>query len=368
MVLTLISFVLIFIYVLFIFKAVKAWGNLRALGPYIGEECSISIIIPCRNESANLPLLFYDLERQLFPKEKFQVVFVDDHSDDGSFELFEELQKSHSFSSTFLPLKQEEEGKKAALTAGIENSEFNYLMTTDADCRLPNKWLKTFSDYFASTDAALLAGAVEIKADNSFFSKMQGFEFASLSGITAAFFGLKKPIMCNGANLAFKKELFHRVNGYSKHSHIASGDDVFFLHQAKSLKVPICYVFERAARVETHPKESLKTFLEQRIRWAGKSSSYKDGNILYVGFLVGVYNLLLLLLLLLAIVKGSYLWLLLLLFVVKFLMDMLFMYKIRHFFSLNHILLYSFILSLLYPFYAVGIGVISLFTSSAWKR
>lgn len=362
-----ISLFLIIFYMLFILKVLRGWRKLRALDRYVGEECGLSIIIPCRNESANLPFLFYDLEQQLFPKDKFQVVFVDDHSEDGTFELFEELQKSHSFSSILLSLEQGE-GKKAALTAGIENSEFNYILTTDADCRLPKKWIKTFSDYFSATNASLLAGAVEIKAENSFFSKIQSFEFASLSGITAAFFGLKKPIMCNGANLAFKKELFYKVNGYNKHLHVASGDDVFFLHETKDLNEPIGYVFEREAVIETLPKKSLKNFFQQRIRWAGKSSHYKDKDILNVGFLISIYNLLLLFLLFLTIVGESFFSLLLILFASKFLMDFLFMYMIRHFFNLNQILLYSFALSLFYPFYAVGIGVISLFAPVKWKR
>lgn len=361
-----ISLTLIILYAFFILRSIKAWKQLKSLKQSEVEELNLSVIVPCRNEKENLSSLFSDIEAQSFPKDKFEVVFVDDHSIDGTADEIAALQKEHLFRSKIIVLK-EGEGKKAALTTGIKASRNNYIITTDADCQPPKNWLKTYSKYFALTKASFLAGPVHIKSGKSLFSKMQSFEFATLSGITAAFFGMKKPIMCNGANLGFSKELFGKINGYQQHSHISSGDDMFFMHEAKSLNENVQYIFEEDAMVQTHAKTSLKSFIQQRIRWAGKSTNYRDKDTIKVGFLIFMYNLLLLGLLLLFIIKPSFFHLFLLVFIAKFILDTLFMYNIRGFFHLENILLHSFILSLLYPFYTVGIGLISLLVPVKWK-
>lgn len=354
-------------YAIFIFVAIRGWNKLKPLPASSNPSVPISVIIPCRNEKHHIKALFLSLEKQEFDKALYEVVFVDDGSEDGTVELIKELQGNFNFQSSIL-LLENARGKKAALTHGIDNCRFEHILTTDADCQLPIKWLSVYSNYFALTDAEFLAGPVHIKPSSSFFSKMQSLEFATLSGITASFFGLSKAIMCSGANLGFTKSLFKKVGGYESHAHIPSGDDVFFMHEAKKLNEKLFYVFEKDAIVTTSPSTNLKAFIKQRIRWVGKSTAYKDSKTINVAGLIVFYNAYLLSALLLS-CMGILSWkILLVVFLAKLCLDMLYIFQIRGFFQLKHVAANSLFLSLLYPFYTIGIGVTSLFLPVEWKE
>jgi glycosyltransferase involved in cell wall biosynthesis len=92
----------------------------------------ISIIIPLFNERENLEPLWAKIQEVMIPLGKsFQVIFVDDGSTDGSFEILEKL---HARDPRAKAIQfRVNHGKSAALAVGFENAWGETIVTMDAD-------------------------------------------------------------------------------------------------------------------------------------------------------------------------------------------------------------------------------------------
>jgi cellulose synthase/poly-beta-1,6-N-acetylglucosamine synthase-like glycosyltransferase len=83
--------------------------------------------------------------------------------------------------------------------------------------------------------------------------------------------------ICNGANLAYEKKLFHEVGGFKGIDHVASGDDVLLMQKVVRFHPDaVGFLKNHDATVFTQAKPNLKEFYNQRMRWATKSSSYTE--------------------------------------------------------------------------------------------
>ncbi len=170
----------------------------------------------------------------------------------------------------FILLASRGEGKKEALTTGINSSRGEIIVTTDGDCRVSVEWLKTVQKYFQAPRTKMVFGGVKLEG-SSFFSALQSHEFLSLLGTGAATLWYGFPSMCNGANLAFRKAIFFEVGGYANNLHIPSGDDEFLMRKIFQLYPDgIQFVSDSDAVVYTPASPELKEFVHQRVRWAGK--------------------------------------------------------------------------------------------------
>ena len=99
----------------------------------------VSVIVPFRDEVDHLTGLVNDLAAQSYPKELREVIFVNDHSEDGSTAKLESLLKSLTLEERgfcCLSLPADRSGKKAALYHGIEHAEYERIIQVDADCRV----------------------------------------------------------------------------------------------------------------------------------------------------------------------------------------------------------------------------------------
>ena len=93
--------------------------------------------------------------------------------------------------------------------------------------------------------------------------------------------------MCNGANLAYEKRAFYAVEGFNGIDKIASGDDMLLLQKmAKHFPNQVGFLKNKNATVLTNAKPDLKSFYQQRIRWASKSGNYQELQILFILALV----------------------------------------------------------------------------------
>src|SRR5690606_38739847 len=185
--------------------------------------------------------------------------------------------------------------KKDALLTGIEVAVHPYILTTDADCVVPENWLKAYNRELQEKAADLVAGPVRIEGGKGFLARFQEIDFFSLQAASIGAFGVDQPFMCNGANLIYKKDRFFEVGGFQGNEGIASGDDVFLLEKFRRQGFKTVFLKDASATVTTLPQESLKTLIMQRMRWAAKASSYQSFFPRALGLAVLLMNFLLLL-------------------------------------------------------------------------
>jgi cellulose synthase/poly-beta-1,6-N-acetylglucosamine synthase-like glycosyltransferase len=265
---------------------------------------SISVIVPFRNEKATLPELVRMLLSQNYKGPQPEIILVNDHSTDGSGEM------EFPAGVRLIHLSGGEHGKKAALTAGIEAAKGKWIVTTDADVVVSPDWLYALLKQSDDYSAQMICGGVEIQSDGSFLQDFQLMETRVLQGCGIAAMEAGFPLLNTGASLAFRKEAWLAVKGYSAHEHIASGDDVFLLFDMhKSFPAGIQYANHPAAIVFTKPVESFRDVILQRIRWVSKMKYYRSVAVFLIAFIVLGRAFAVLV----TLVSGSWLFLLLLL-------------------------------------------------------
>lgn len=245
-------------------------------------KTGFSIVIPFRNEATNLPALLADLQQQEGSLPPHEVIWVNDHSEDDSLTV---LQRSAGPEHRVLSLT-DSAGKKAALRKGIELSRFPGIITLDADCRLQPDWLNGLAAAWYHQNPDMLILPLELAPERGVLQAFQRIEHRAVQGLTFGLAGMGYPVLCNGANLAFSKETFLEAGGYDDHLEHASGDDVFLLHRFKSLGKNIAICWKRSALAFTNPTNDLASFLNQRLRWAGKSRAYRDTDTISSGLVL----------------------------------------------------------------------------------
>ncbi|WP_289664552.1 glycosyltransferase family 2 protein [Flavobacterium panacagri] len=325
-------------------------------------KTSFTIIVPFRNEKENLPNLLNSISKLNYPTDLFEVILVDDSSK-------EEFQvSSFKFQVSIIEnVRVSKSPKKDAITTAMQQVKTDWVITTDADCIVPQNWLLTYDNYMQQHKASMLAGAVSYQCKNSFLDHFQQLDLTSLQGATIGSFGIKKGFMCNGANFAYTKSLFEDLNGFEGNNKIASGDDVFLLQKAiEKFPNEVHYLKAKEAIVVTKPTETWKALFYQRVRWAAKTSSYKSTFGKFLGLIVFFGNL--------TLVVSFFLFLfgilsypILVLFAFsKFVTDFILLAITNQFLTKTRIksLLLS---SLFYPFFSSFVALYSLFGSYEWK-
>ncbi|WP_298767147.1 glycosyltransferase [uncultured Polaribacter sp.] len=343
-------------------KAFKPNGNLA--------QTNFSIIVPFRNEAENLPILLASISALKYNLNLVEFIFVDDDSNDASVEIihnyFEAYKHVKALKFSVLQnIRQSNSPKKDAITTAISKAKHNWIVTTDADCILPKKWLTTLDNFIVEKKPKMVVAPVNYKVNDTFLEQFQLLDFMSLQGSTIGGFGFHFPFLCNGANLAYQKEEFIKLNGFNGNNAIASGDDIFLFEKFKNTdKKAVQFLKSRDAIVTTFPVTTWKNLIHQRIRWAAKTSNLKSTLVKAIGFLVFLMNLSIILSLFLKFNFGFFL----LILVLKISVDvLLFLPTVKFYKHEKSFLKWYLISSILYPFFSVFIVLKSLFTNYNWK-
>lgn len=333
------------------------------------EQLLISIVISARNEASNIIECLEQITKQNFPRNLYEIIFLDDASTDNTFEIAQETLLKSNISYQIIK-QTKHHGKKQNLALGINKANGSIIITTDADiCYIHPDWLLTISKYFQNYSPNMLVMPIDYLSQPGFLAKLQIIENIALTGITAGYTGLKKPFMCNGANLAFKKAAFEHCNGYNSHSHISSGEDVFLMESMKKLNSSsIHYVLLRELIVRTKPLNSVYDLFHQRVRWAYKSKYNTNSFNLFAGFIIMAANLLFVALLV-AILKKSFIIPYLSIFALsKFVFDFLLLFLASDFLGRRKYIWWIVPFECLYWIYALIIGISALFYKPYWKE
>lgn len=266
-------------------KSLPAWDIPTGFDP----QTSVVIIIPARNEAANIRACLQSILDQDFPSELMKVILIDDHSEDRTLEFARSFDDDRLEVIALEDRKLEDSlsPKKRALRIGIAASDAALIITTDADCIVHDNWLRSIASYFESNKVDMIAGPVLFDPLSSSFEKFQALDFAGMMGITGAGIHSGKFHMCNGANLAFSRTAFQKVGGYEGTEHIASGDDILLAQKfVNHPDLNIGFLKSNDAIVYTKPVAKMMDFLRQRLRWGAKSEHYSEKRIIWIQFIV----------------------------------------------------------------------------------
>ncbi|HYE95693.1 MAG TPA: glycosyltransferase [Rubricoccaceae bacterium] len=271
-----------------------------------GDLPFVSVIIPARDEAASIEACLSSVFANDCPPDRFEVIVVDDLSADDTPAVVRRLMPRWNppGAPERLRLLQMPENlerlrahKKRAIEKGIEAARGSLILTTDADCFVPPGWIREMAACFEDADAdpgmkpvtAFVSGPVLFCSGDHPLLHMQALEFLGLVAAGAGAIGIGRPTICNGANVAYRKDVFQALGGFRGIDHLTSGDDELLMQKVAAEtphRVRFCAAPEAA--VVTEPLRSLRAFFGQRRRWASKGAHYPSRPL--VALLVGIYG------------------------------------------------------------------------------
>ena len=332
-----------------------------------------SVVIPARNEAANIEACIAGIVAQNYPTHLFEIIVVDDFSEDETAQIVLKIAQQHN-NVRILQLKDFTNNenlvayKKRAIEIAITQANGDWIVTTDADCSFTNNWLATYDAYIQEHNCVMVAAPVAYTNTGSFLSIFQVLDFISLQGITAAAVASGSHTLCNGANLCYSKNAFESVGKFSGIDHLPSGDDMLLMHKMKkAFPGKIGYAYAQDAVVSTAPSTTLGLFIQQRIRWASKASGYQDKIIFWILLLVYLVNASLLVYLPFNFLQTGNINNWLMLIASKTLIEIPFMYASAQFFKQQKLLWWFAFMQPFHILYTVIAGWFGTFGSYKWK-
>lgn len=339
----------------------------QAPGMPLTHYPSVTVIVPARNEAAFIGQCLQSLLNQQYPG-KWEILVVDDHSTDATAAIASSKDVK-VISLADHPLPNQIAFKKHAIHTAILQASGEIILTTDADCRVPDQWIKLLTEKIIQSDSVMTIGPVYMHNEDSFLSRFQTMDFAVLQGIGLASVSAGIHGLSSGASLAYRKDAFLAVNGFEGINDIASGDDMLLMEKMQRMfPGKISCTLDPRSIVTTRTEPSWRSFFQQRIRWASKAPRYESASLKYTLIWVYLFNLSLACLLVAGFVDRVYLSLFMVALILKTLAELPFVVLIFRFFSCTR-LLPSFIRAqLLHVFYTVISGTFGAWGKVSWKE
>ena len=328
----------------------------------------ISIIVALKNEQNNARACLEALVNQTYPKDLLDIIIVDDGSTDDTPNILAEFENKYSFLTVF-----ENEStppalssKKFALNKAIESSTGEIMLFTDADCVPPPDWVYAITSCF-SPEVGLVAGfSPLIDPTDSIIGKLLHLDSLVNGAVAAGSIGLGGAVTCTGRNIAYRREVYNQVNGFDTIMHSVSGDDDLFLQLVhKKTNWKIRFTNDRDTVVPSYQTKTLKHFFAQKRRHLSTGKYYNlKLKIAYVLFHSS--NLFFFIFLAVSIIRNQNVFLAILLFLIKLLMDWLIITASSKTFSVRSDMKYFLFWEIFFVFYHLVIGPVSWFGKIRW--
>lgn len=362
---------LIFLYIKG-FKKTPLWQNNVKKIP----TTSIAVIVPARNEQKNISKCLDALVAQNYNPALLEIIVVDDHSTDETAAIVKQYRRKHPQIKLINLAQFAPQSliayKKHAIATAISQTQQTLIVTTDADCYMGKQWLQNIAQYYEHSKNELIAAPVLYAPTQH--NKLQMFQALDMAGMmlaTAANIQYKLATMCNGANLAYTRTAFEAVNGFEGNTHLASGDDMLLMQ--KIVKEygfkAVGFLKNNDAKVLTYPQTTFKDFVNQRKRWASKTTAYQSILIKISLLLVFLFNCSLVVnfLAIFSFINIQFFNLFLVTFLAKGIIDFIFLRTACNFFNRPTWLPHFFVAEFLHIAYIIGVGTIANFGKYEWK-
>jgi len=236
----------------------------------------VTVVVAARNESSNVAACLDSLLAVDYPTDRFEVLFIDDHSEDDTRSRAEAIaaQCGNVRVLALADLTDDRlRGKQNALDFGIRSSQGSIIASTDADCVVPPTWLSNIVSHFLDDTGVVIGFSMldRPRVRDRALVKLQSLELLALFATFAASLRWNIALACTGNNLAYRRSVYEELGGFSKMGFTVAEDNMFVQWVNRHTTWRIEVATEAAATVWTAPMPTFRAFLRQRLRWASNS-------------------------------------------------------------------------------------------------
>ena len=237
----------------------------------------ISVVICAKNEAHNLENFLPKVLTQDYPE--YEVIVVNDCSTDHTEDLLSALSaKYQHLRFTNIPANEKfRHGKKLALTVGLKSASYDLVLLTDADCYpAGNQWIRKMTSHL-SKEVEIVLGYGRYEKRKGLLNALIRYETV-FTAIQYFSFALKgRPYMGVGRNLGYSKSLFFNSKGFSRHYHIASGDDDLFVNDHAGRNNTAIEIDPESHTVSI-PNTTMRSWIRQKQRHITAGNLYDRGS------------------------------------------------------------------------------------------
>ncbi len=333
-------------------------------------KTNVAVVVAARNEEENILHCVNDILNQNYPAELMELIVVDDFSSDKTIEILKSVSDSRLRIIQMKDFASEQKfsSKKKSIETAIAKTNATLIITTDADCRMNENWILNLVAEHELNLKQFILGPVAYHYEKNLFEQMQSLDFFGFTGIACGSLYWKMPALCNGANLAYTRELFYQLGGFTDNEIIPSGDDMFLLMKAfKQNPNTVSYLKSTDATVRTFASSSWNEFLQQRIRWGSKSKHYSDFRITASLATIFLFYCCIAVSGVMAFFQPVFLFVFLFMVITKSLIDAAFLFNVANFFCRKKLLLIFLPAQIFHITYVLIAGVLSQVKSYNWK-
>ncbi len=322
----------------------------------------LSVVVPARNEEHNIAKCLKSLVKSNYPVDKFEIIVVNDRSEDNTHNIVEQFSAKRTNIKLVNIDKIREnknlQGKAGALDIGIKNAIGQYVLMTDADCKVNKNWIKNIALTFVQNKSDFIASYTLIRKSRSLFEHLQEIEWLFMHAMASGGLGLNQPLGCFGNNTAIKREVYNKIGGY-ENIPFSVTEDLALLQTLTKNGYKANYICNPNATVKTEPCHSVDEYIKQHHRWTvgGKGLGWRAS--VFVATSVSIWFGIAL-----SIIFGLYLWIIPLL-LTRIIGDLLVIIPVLNRLKLDHLklsivpsILLVFVLELLTPLYLLKKNVV----------
>jgi cellulose synthase/poly-beta-1,6-N-acetylglucosamine synthase-like glycosyltransferase len=363
-------FLFLLLYAYILFTALKNVNTLKkTASPVVIQNLKACVVIAVRNEENNILRCLDSILKGNPDKRNYEIIVINDHSTDNTKKLLDKIKYDNV---RLFDLPEILSGKKNALEYGISLTDSEIIITTDADCILPEAWVHNIVSSFANNNKLVMTTGVVLPVSyKTTIERFQWLDFAATMALTGYGIFSKKFYLCNGANMSFLRQAFIESGGYGDNHHIASGDDVFLIKKLSAIPgKEIAFLQTKEAMVLTKTEDTWTSLLQQRKRWATKTKAYANKNIIMIQSLAFGLSFFTIAFFLPALfLSKTFLIQVLIIIIVKYSIDFIFLTKLSQHFNAKDAIKNFPISFILYQFYIIIMGVYALIPGkTTWKE
>ncbi len=264
-------------YAWFVLRIIRGLGRLGR-GNNDAKEL-VSVVVAARNEEAVIDRCISSVLAQDHTHHLLELIVVDDTSEDATA-AYVRVWQERDTRVRLLALPPRDglvTGRKPeAIALGVSQAKGTIVMTTDADCTHGPRWVSSMLARFTS-QTALVAGPVILEESPGLFPAVERLDMLGLILSGAGLIGARRPIICNGANLAYRRSAFLNVRDNVQ---ISSNDDGTLMSRIVMRGVgTVDFALDPGAIVRTEGTGALRAYFRQRMRWASVQGRFLDPTI-----------------------------------------------------------------------------------------
>jgi cellulose synthase/poly-beta-1,6-N-acetylglucosamine synthase-like glycosyltransferase len=252
-----IAFFSLFTVLFFILLFIRYRKNIYVKPAAKDWEPIVSIVIPAYNEADHIEKTLESLLSLDYPKDKLDLVVVDDGSSDDTYEIASRFRERGVQVFT-----KENSGKGAALNYGIKHAKGELVATMDADSIVTKNTISELLPLFDEDDVMAVTPAVKVAPENKLIVELQRIEYLMILFSRKLLSFIDSVPVTPGPFSMFRKSVFDKVGGFDEHN-LVEDQEICLRIQSAHFKVRS----SMSAIVYTDVPKTMGDLLKQRIRW-----------------------------------------------------------------------------------------------------